>query len=166
MDFFARHARSTQRFTSLAAVALFAMAVTIVLTWPQALHPEKVADHFDPYFSIWRLGHVAHALTRWPVALFDGNIFYPAKNTLAYSDAVLLEGIVAAPLFWARLSPSLIYNLTLLAGFVGSGIGMFVLARHLTGSVGPSLVAARRVLRRPARSRLRGAPRGPRHRRS
>ena len=118
------------------------MAVTIVLTWPQALHPEKVADHFDPYFSIWRLGHVAHALTRWPVALFDGNIFYPAKNTLAYSDAVLLEGIVAAPLFWARLSPSLIYNLTLLAGFVGSGIGMFVLARHLTGSVGPSLVAA------------------------
>ena len=29
----------------------------------------------------------------------------------------------------------------MLVGFVGSGIGMFVLARHLTGSVGPSLVA-------------------------
>ena len=126
---------------SLTGVAVFALAVTVVLTWPQALHPQKVADHFDPYFSVWRLGHVAHALTRWPVALFDGNIFYPAKNTLAYSDAMLLEGVIAAPLFWARWSPTLIYNLMLLVGFVGSAIGMFVLARHLTGSVGPSLVA-------------------------
>jgi len=122
-------------------VAAFAIAMTVVLTWPQALHPEKVADHFDPYFSVWRLGHVAHALTRWPVDLFDGNIFYPAKNTLAYSDAMLLEGVVAAPLFWAHWSPTLVYNLMLLVGFVGSAVGMFVLARHLTGSIGPSLVA-------------------------
>ena len=52
---------------SLAGVAAFAVAVTVLLTWPQALHPLKVADHFDPYFSIWRLGHVAHALSRWPI---------------------------------------------------------------------------------------------------
>jgi hypothetical protein len=123
------------------AAAAFACAVTILITWPQARSPLKVADHFDPYFSVWRLGHVAHALTRWPVDLFDGNIFFPEKNTLAYSDAVLLEGVVAAPLLWLGLSPSLVYNLVLLLGFVGSGVGMFILARHLTGSVAPSLVA-------------------------
>jgi hypothetical protein len=127
---------------TLLGVAVCSCAMAILLTWPQARHPTLVADHFDPYFSIWRLGHVAHALTRWPIALFDGNIFYPASGTLAYSDAVLLEGLIGAPLLWAHLSPSLVYNLLLLAGFAGSGVGMFVLARHLTGEAGPALVAA------------------------
>lgn len=73
--------------------------------------------------------------------LFDGNIFYPATNTFAYSDATLLQGLIAAPLLWAHLSPSLVYNLLLLVGFVGSGVGMYVLARHLTGEIWPALVA-------------------------
>src|SRR4029077_472556 len=57
-------------------------------------------------------------------------------------DATLLEGLVAAPLFWARISPVLIYNLLLLAGFAGSGLAMFLLARDLTGAVWPALIAA------------------------
>jgi len=136
-----RTLRPPRRLLPLLGAALFAGAVTIVLTWPNVLQPHKVADHYDPYFSVWRLGHIAHALTRWPIALFDGNIFYPAKNTLAYSDAMLLEGLVAAPMLWAHISPSLAYNIVLLLGFIGSGVGMFVLARHLTGSVGAALVA-------------------------
>jgi hypothetical protein len=131
----------TDRRLTIAAVAAFTCGLTFLVTWPQVIHPSEVADHFDPYFSIWRLGHIAHALTRWPIDLFDTNIFYPAKGTFAYSDAVLLEGIIAAPLLWLHLSPSLVYNIVLLAGFVGSGIGMFVLARHLTGATAPSLVA-------------------------
>ena len=130
-----------RRLRALTGAGAFALALTIVVTWPQAIHPTLVADHFDPYFSVWRLAHVAHALTRWPIDLFDGNIFYPAKNTLAFSDATLLQGILAAPLFWVGLSPTFIYNLMLLTGFVGSGMGMFVLARHLTGARGPALVA-------------------------
>lgn len=120
---------------------LLALGTALLISWPQALHPAGVVDHFDPYFSVWRLSHVAHALSRWPIRLFDGNIFHPASNTLAYSDATLLQGIVAAPLLWAGLSPTLVYNLVLLAGVVGSGCGMFVLARHLTGAVAPALVA-------------------------
>lgn len=122
-------------------MAVFACVATMVVTWPQLQHPTMVADHFDPYFSTWRIGQIAHALTRWPIHLFDGNIFYPAKGTLAYSDAVLLQGLIGAPLFWAGLSPTLIYNLLLYTGFVGSGVAIFVLARHLTGAAGPSLVA-------------------------
>ena len=126
---------------SLLGVAAFACVLTCIVTWPQVRHPAMVADHFDPYFSVWRLSHIAHALTRWPIHLFDGNIFYPLRNTLAYSDATLLQGLLAAPFLWAHLSPSLVYNLLLLAGFVGSGVGMFVLARHVTGDTGPSLIA-------------------------
>jgi hypothetical protein len=130
-----------RRLLPLVGAAAFAALLTAVVTWPQAIHPTLVADHFDPYFSIWRLGHIAHALTRWPMHLFDGNIFYPDPNTLAYSDATLLEGVLGAPLMWARLSPSLVYNLLLAAGFVGSGIGMFILCRHVTGETWPSLIS-------------------------
>ena len=124
-----------------AAVAIFAM--TIFVTWPQALHMgSSVAAHQDPEFSIWRLAWIAHALVSDPRRLFSANIFYPAPGTLTYSDATLFEGFIAAPLFWAHVSPFLIYNLLLLGGFAASGVAVFVLARHLTGAFLPALIAA------------------------
>jgi hypothetical protein len=124
-------------------VTLLVVLLTAVVTWPQALHmTTKVAAHQDPLFSMWRLAWVAHALATAPLDLFDANIFHPARGTLAFSDAMLLEGLVAAPLHWAGVRPVLIYNVLLILGFVGSGCGMYVLARYLTGSGGPALVSA------------------------
>ncbi len=56
---------------------------------------------------------IAHALVTSPLHLFDANIFYPAKDTLAYSDATLLEGLLAAPFLWMHVSPVLVYNVLL-----------------------------------------------------
>jgi hypothetical protein len=127
----------------LGAAAFLITGFSVFVTWPQARHlSTHIAAHHDAYFSIWRLGWIAHALAAQPLHLFDANIFHPAAHTLAYSDATLLEGVIGAPLFWAGASPALVYNLLLLAGFAGSGLGMFVLARHLTHATGPALVAA------------------------
>lgn len=124
------------------ALALL-VALTVLLTWPQALHlGTKVAAHDDPFFSIWRLAWVAHALPSAQQHLFDANIFHPHVRTLAYSDAMLLEAVLAAPWLWAHVNPVLVYNLLLLAGIVSSGLGMFVLARHLTGDLDAALVSA------------------------
>jgi hypothetical protein len=130
------------RYPLLSAVALLS-ALTVIVTWPVALHlGTRVPGHDDPLFSIWRLSWIAHALTQDPRYLFDANIFYPHARTLAYSDAMLLEGIIAAPFLWAQVNPVLVYNLMFLAGIVSSGAGMFVLARYLTGDVRAALVAA------------------------
>src|SRR5260370_21605996 len=101
-----------------------------------------VGNHDNPQFIIWRLAWVAHALITDPGHLFDGNIFYPARNTLAFSDAMMVEGALAAPLFWLGVSPILIYNTLLLGGIAASGIAMFVLARHLLGGGGPPVAPA------------------------
>ncbi len=85
---------------------------------------------------------MAHALSTSPSQLFDPPIFYPAAHALAYSDATLLQGFVAAPFLWMGAPPMLVYNVLLLAGFAGSGVAMFVLVRYLTGAVGPSIVAS------------------------
>jgi hypothetical protein len=119
------------------------LAMTVFVTWPQTLYMgDRFASHVDSYFSTWRLMWIAHALSSAPRSLFDANIFYPSTGTLAYSDATLLQGLLAAPLLWAGVSPILVYNLLLLVGFAGSGLAMFVLARYLTGRIGPALVAS------------------------
>ena len=53
----------------LVASALAAL-LTVVLTWPQALYPgTRVVEHIDPFFSMWRLEWIAHALRTDPVHL-------------------------------------------------------------------------------------------------
>jgi hypothetical protein len=117
--------------------------LTLFLTWPQAFHlGTKLANHDDSYFSVWRIAWIAHALKTDPRHLFDANVFYPERLTLAYSDATLLEGVVAAPFLWAGVSPVLLYNLLLLGGIAASGVGMFVLVRYLTRNTGAALVSA------------------------
>jgi hypothetical protein len=129
------------RGQTLAATVLFAV-LTVVLTWPQAAHLATHArDHHDVYFNLWRLAWMAHALANPRVDLFDGNIFYPEARTLTYSDAMVVEGLFGAPLFALGLPPVLIHNLLLLGAIVASATGIFVLARHLTGSAAAGVVA-------------------------
>jgi hypothetical protein len=127
---------------STLAVALAFCLLTLVLTYPQAAAlSTSVANHPDPYFSIWRLGWVAHQLAADPRHLFDANIFYPERGTFAYSDAMLLPGAVLAPLFWLRASPVAIYNAALLGALALSGFTMFLLARQVTGATAPAVAA-------------------------
>jgi hypothetical protein len=134
--------RLTRTLPQNVAVALLFLALTALVTYPQVRAlGTSVPYHSDPYFSMWRLAWVAHALRTDPRALFEANIFYPAHDTLGYSDAMLLTGAAAAPLFWAGMNPVLIYNLALLGAFALSGYAAFLLARVLTGSVAGSIVA-------------------------
>src|SRR5215470_11262387 len=112
------------------------------MTYPQAFHlSDRVHDDGDPLLNAWALAWVAHQLPRAPAHIFDANIFYPERRTLAYSETVLAPGIVAAPLFWFGLPPIVVYNLVLLSGFVVSGVGMALLVRSLTGSGAAGLLA-------------------------
>jgi hypothetical protein len=133
----------TGRVSSALGALLLVLGLTALVTWPQAQHMSSMlSTHFDAQFSIWRLGWIAHALATASTRIFDANIFYPAPTTLAYSDATMLQGVLGAPLFWADVSPVLIYNTMLFAGFVGSGLAVFLLTRHLTGATEAAFVAA------------------------
>ena len=112
-------------------------ALTVALTYPQIRSMSShVGTHYDTYFTIWRLAWIAHQLRHNPAHLFDANIFYPATGTLAFSDAVLLPGILAAPPIWLGIHPVVVYNVLTLASFVACGTAMYLLVRALTGSAG------------------------------
>jgi Dolichyl-phosphate-mannose-protein mannosyltransferase len=127
----------------VAAVTLLFAALTAFMTYPQVRHlqTDVSPDIGDPLFSTWRLSWVAHQITRDPFHLFDGNIFYPSRNTLAFSDSMLVPSLTIAPLIWLGVPQLVAHNLLLLSGFALSAVGMFVLVRSLTGQTGAALVA-------------------------
>jgi hypothetical protein len=124
----------------LAAAALM-VGATLVLLWPQVVQVGGVPDHGDPLFSMWRLAWVAHQIAAHPAHLFDANIFYPAPDTLAYSDATLLPGLLAAPLLWLGAPLAAVHGILFLASFVLAGLAMFLLVRALTGRFLPAALA-------------------------
>ncbi len=125
----------------LRAIGLFAL-LTVVMTWPQArVLGTEATPHQDVYFNMWRLAWVTHAISTQPARLFDTNIFYPEPDTLALSDAMIVEGAVAAPLLRSGMRPVLVHNLLLLSAIALSGAAMFALARYLTGSRAAAIVA-------------------------
>ena len=131
-----------RRGVQLLVVLGFFALLTVAMTWPQTLYlSSRATPHQDVYFNMWRLRWFAHALVTPSAHLFDANIFYPEPRTLAYSDAMLVEGAVAAPLVWAGMTPVLVHNLLLLGAIAVSGVAMCALARYLTGSRGAGVIA-------------------------
>jgi hypothetical protein len=124
------------------AVTLLFILLTVLMTWPQVrVLATHAREHQDVFFNLWRLKWIAHALDASPAHFFDGNIFYPEPRTLTLSDAMLVEGLIGAPLFWMGLPSVLVHNLLLLAPIVASAVGIFVLVRDLTGSRGAGVLA-------------------------
>ena len=117
----------------LCAVAL---AASVVMTWPLAAglnHLGRTANSGDARVSVWNVAWVAHALLTDPADLFDANIFHPHKNTLAFSEANLVAGVVALPAWWLTRNPDTAHNVVVLFAFASSVVGMWLLARRLTG---------------------------------
>src|ERR1043165_9423502 len=66
-------------------------ALAVAYTYPLAFHLGSVGrvDNGDGQFSVWNVAWVARALVRDPLHVFDANIFYPHRATLAYSESTL-----------------------------------------------------------------------------
>ena len=124
-----------------ASVLLLYTLLSVVFTWPLVTGLAQLAPaHFDPPFTAWRLGWIAHTIGD-PGQLFDGNIFWPDRRTLAYSDAVLLQGILGAPLAALGVNPNAIANLLILFALTTSAFFAYLLAARLTGHRGAAFIA-------------------------
>ncbi|HEY3384047.1 MAG TPA: hypothetical protein VGK32_19965 [Vicinamibacterales bacterium] len=126
----------------LVTLALFVL-LAVAHTWPLASAPNTWCrnDNGDAGLNEWALAWVAHQVVRDPVHLFDANIFYPERRTLAFSEHLLPEAALVAPLLWGGGSPVLAHNVALLAGFVLTGWAMCFVVRRWTGSLAAGLVA-------------------------
>ena len=127
------------RRQAAAATAAY-LVITIAWTWPLArgLARDVPADFGDPLLNAWILAWDATHLGRgW----WSANIFFPHPLALAYSEHLLPQALSILPVYLATRNPILCYNLVFLATFALSGLGMFLLARELTGRADAAFVA-------------------------
>jgi hypothetical protein len=115
-------------------VVIAAAAMTVALTYPTAFELGHVGrvDKGDGQLSIWNVAWVARTLVVDPLHVFDANIFYPHRGTLAYSENNIGAGALAVPVYWATRNPYAAHNFVMLLAFVLSATGMYYLVRYLT----------------------------------
>jgi hypothetical protein len=126
----------------LRLLALLA-GLTVIVTFPQALHIRTgVHDFGDPLLNARALAWTPHAIRAGNPSLFDGNIFYPERATLALSETLVFPALLTAPFRAAGANPILLHNLTLLSGYVLSGLTMFLLVLSITHDRRAGVLAA------------------------
>jgi hypothetical protein len=127
----------------LATVLLGFTVLTVVMTGPLAFHLGTLAriDNGDGQFSIWNVAWVARTLVVDPLHVYDANILYPHRWTLAYSETNLGAGLLAIPVYWLTKNPYAAHNFVLLVSFVLAGTAMYCLVRYLVGDRSAAAIA-------------------------
>src|SRR4051794_5111128 len=102
------------------AVIGVAVILTAVLMYPLVFRLGSIGrvNLDDGRFSIWNVAWVARTVVVDPRHVFDANIFYPHRGTLAYSENNLGAGILAIPAYWLMGNPYFAHNFAMLAAFV------------------------------------------------
>jgi len=126
--------RAVEARPKLTSLALF-VCLAALETWPLASNPAHLSrnDNGDAMLNEWTIAWVAHQAPRDPLRLFDANIFYPERDTLAYSESMIVQSAMAAPFLWLGASPVLAYNLVLLAGFALTAWASTLVVARWTG---------------------------------
>ena len=126
-------------FLYLAAVTLF----TVVLFRPFTLHlRDAVVNVIDPLFYAWNLQYNADVMEGKEKSAFDTNIFYPLTNTIAYSDTLWAQSLLATPIIWATGNAILAQNILIILSFVVSAGSMYLLLYYLTKHQAASFISA------------------------
>jgi hypothetical protein len=120
------------------------------MTWPIG---RQVAggipkDLGDALLNCWILGwnadHFLRALSGNIGALgqlWHGNIFFPERYTLGYSELLIAQSVQILPIYALTRNLVLCYNLLFLSTFALSGLGMFLLVRALVADWRAAFIA-------------------------
>jgi hypothetical protein len=131
----------TETKTQIAALVIFAL-LTLLHLHPLSFHPgDSVHDTGDPLLNSWIISSIQQSLISQPKKMFDGNIFFPSENTIAFSEHLFPQSVVSLPLSFLFGNPILIYNILFLFSYVLTAYAMFILVRYLTGDSHAGIVS-------------------------
>jgi len=123
-------------------VALLFAGLTAALAFPLSVRPagHVMSASPDTNLFMWTLAWDVHAFTHQPLRIFDANIYYPLRHTLAYSENLIGSALVAAPILWLTANPVLALNLVSLLSAALCGLGAYVLGRQVGMGAGGAIV--------------------------
>ena len=116
----------------LLGVALLGVVLALAMHWPLALHmgSDIAQDLGDPLVQAWQIAWDGHALAEQPTELFQANTFWPLRDSLAVSDA--LVGYAPAGLIGSGPRAAVArYDVLFLFAYALCFVGAWLLAREL-----------------------------------
>jgi len=116
----------------LAAAAGLGVALALVMTWPLVLHigSRVPSNVFDPLLQAWQIAWDGHALAHQPLHFFQANTFWPLRDSLAFSDALI--GYTPAGLIGSGPRATVVrYDLVFLGAIALAFVATYLLAREL-----------------------------------
>jgi len=126
--------------------------LTLVMTWPVI---KGLRHHFitwgDPVFQAWTMAWDVHAWLTDPLHVFQANIFYPYRNTLAYSDHLFGQAALMFPVLLFSGTQILADNLSTFIALAASALAMYLMVRDLGCSRPAAFVAGIAYAFAPAR---------------
>ena len=107
----------------------------IIHTYPLITGLDHLSRHNDDeWLNAWAVSWIAHQLVRNPLSVFDANMFYPHEQAFAYTEPLLIPGMMGIPIHWLGSSPLLTYNVLLLLGMTLTGLAVYALVVKWTGN--------------------------------
>src|SRR5918911_784338 len=102
-----RESMAVTTWSHWSKAALVCLLLAVVHTWPLATAPHRLArhDNADVMLNEWIVAWVQHQLPRNPLHLFEANIFFPAHDTLAFSEPLIVPALIGAPARMLGSSP-------------------------------------------------------------
>ena len=135
---FAQFSEPTRQRTIAMSIVVLITAVVLRDMWPQ--FSTHILRNPDTQLHYWTLWWITTALHTNPMHLFDAPIFYPYPTTLAFSDHMLLLGVVVAPLVWVGVPLAAVLNLLIMASFVVTAWALWELLRFEQVAPWPALL--------------------------
>jgi hypothetical protein len=84
-------------------------------------------------FNAWTLARDQHCILRENCPSYiNGNIFYPHKDSMLYSETQLSAGLITLPLYFINENPLFSYNVWTVVSFFLGGWFMYLLAKRLS----------------------------------
>ncbi len=128
-------------------VFLYFVSATIFVTYPLIFHlGDYTFEYGDSLLITGIINWNIHSFFHDPFHVFDAPIYYPYKNTLAYSDTHFIGSLLGfLPLLLMR-EPMVAYNTSILLSLIMLGYFTFLLVYYFTstptaGVISGSLVA-------------------------
>ncbi len=117
-------------------------AITLAMATPFLDYREIGRASFagDGRLIVWTMAWIARVLTEG-YALFAAPMFFPAATPLAYTEHMLVLGILGTPIQLVTGNPVLAFNIVWLASFWANAMAAHALAFHLTRRHDAALVA-------------------------
>ena len=128
------------------------VTVSIWSLWPILKDPTKrIAEKWDGVMIVWILNQTVQKIPNDLANIFNGNIFYPNKNTMAYSDMLIPSGFISYLPVKIFSQPNIAVGTTLLFGQITSILicyfWFFEVTKNKTASLITSLALGVSVIR-------------------